>query len=169
MKALALERLNQTSPYHVRACSEEGFYEFETVHGVQYSVGFMEDEELLPDEDSCTLIIANTNHQKSPRDRMVRDTILMIVEEFFVENAYTLLYICETGDGKQSMRGRLFSFWFASSAHQSRYTFLSTYIVDMDGVVNFAAMIIRNDNPRLVQVVAKFTEITQLLSDKPDR
>lgn len=55
MKALALERLNQTSPYHVRACSEEGFYEFETVHGVQYSVGFMEDEELLPDEDSCTL------------------------------------------------------------------------------------------------------------------
>ena len=39
----------------------------------------------------------------------------------------------------------------------------------MDGVVNFAAMIIRNDNPRLVQVVAKFTEITQLLSDKPDR
>ena len=124
--------INERAPYNVLKSSEDGFYEFETNHGVQYSIGFMEDEDLLPDEDSCTLVIANINHQKSPRDKLVRDTIMIIVEEFFNQNAYTLLYICETGDGKQSMRGRLFSYLFASSPHQSYFTFLSTSIVDMD-------------------------------------
>lgn len=167
MNALQISRVNQNAPYRVEEGEDFGFYQFETLYGVHYSVGFLEDEDLLPDEDSCTLIIANVNNHKSPSDKKVRDTIMALIEEFFNANTYTLLYICETGDGKQMMRGRLFSSWFASYKHQSQFTFLSTSITDMDGIVYFAAMIVRNDNPRLTQVVMKFTETIQLLSDKP--
>lgn len=52
--------------------------------------------------------IININNKRSPRDHNVRDTIIAIVENFFQENQDVMLYICETGDGKQSMRRRLF-------------------------------------------------------------
>ena len=68
---------------------------------------------------------------------------------------------------KQAFQQTFSSLCNASYKHQSQFTFLSTSITDMDGIVNFAAMIVRNDNPRLTQVVMKFTETIQLLSDKP--
>lgn len=75
---------------------------YNTTHDVYYSVGFMEDD-LLMQEDAYQLIIANVNHLLSPRDAKVRDTVIGIVDEFFRVNNTTLLYICETGDSKQSM------------------------------------------------------------------
>ena len=52
--------------------------------------------------------ISNPQGTKSPRDQKVRNTILAIIEEFFNKNKAALLYICETGDGMQKMRSRLF-------------------------------------------------------------
>ena len=63
---------------------------------------------IFKQEDAYQLIIANVNHRSSPRDAKVRDTVIGIVDEFFRKNNTTLLYICETGDSKQSMRSRLF-------------------------------------------------------------
>jgi hypothetical protein len=40
--------------------------------------------------------------------------------------------------------------------------------VDTEGVDNSAAMIIRKDNPNIVAMVAEFTEVTQLLRQKPE-
>lgn len=94
MKDLSLQNINKTAPYHVEAASKEGFFEFFTVHGVHYSIGFMDDNHtLLQSQDAYQLIIANVNHRKSPSDIKVRDTILQIVDEFFAVNNSTLLYI----------------------------------------------------------------------------
>lgn len=45
---------------------------------------------------------------------------------------------------------------------------LTSSIVDEDGVVNFATLILRNDNPLLAEIVAEFSESVQLLSQKPE-
>lgn len=137
MNALSLEIINAVVPYHVKESVEEGFYEFFTIHDVHCSIGFVEDD-ILMKEDAYQLIIANVNHRASPRDAKVRDTVLAIVDEFFRVNNTTLLYICETGDGKQSMRNRLFQYWFASYSHKALFTMLSASIVDADGVVNYS-------------------------------
>lgn len=42
------------------------------------------------------------------------------------------------------------------------------WVVDADGVVNYATMILRNDNPRFAQVVEEYTQSIQLLSQKPE-
>lgn len=41
-------------------------------------------------------------------------------------------------------------------------------IRDTDGVQNYAAIIVRLDNPKLKSIVAEFTETVQILSQKPD-
>ena len=164
---LSLKRINENSSYPVETTGEDGFYQFFTDGGVHYSVGFMEDDILLS-QNSYQLIIANINNHKSPRDHKVRDTIIAIVDEFFRSNNSTLLYICETGDSKQSMRSRLFEYWFSTYNRKALFTMISSSIVDEEGVVNFATIILRNDNPNLSEIIAEFTESIQLLSQKPE-
>ena len=46
--------------------------------------------------------------------------------------------------------------------------FMSADIRDADGIQNYAAIIIRLDNPNLKSIVAEFTETIQKLSQKPE-
>ena len=140
---LSLERINSgETPYQVEPTEQNGFYQFFTDGGVHYSVGFMEDDVLLS-KNSYQLIIANINNHKSPRDRKVRDTIVSIVDEFF-------------------------RYWFSTYNRKALFTMISSSIVDAEGVVNFATIILRNDNPELSEIIVEFTESIQLLSQKPE-
>lgn len=123
---------------------------------------------LLLSRESFQLIIANINNHKSPRDRKVRDTIIAIIDEFFHVNNSTLLYICETGDNKQRMRSRLFEYWFSTYNRKSLFGTLSFSIMDNEGVINFASIILRNDNPFLAEIITEFAESIQALSQKPE-
>lgn len=167
IEALSLACINQTSSYRVETTEKDGFYQFFTDGGVHYFVGFMEDDILFAN-NSFQLIIANLNNHKSPRDHKVRDTIVSIVDEFFNRNNSTLLYICETGDDKQRMRSRLFEYWFSTYNRKALFTMMSSSIIDADGIVNFATIILRNDNPHLSEIISEFTESIQLLSQKPE-
>jgi hypothetical protein len=42
-----------------------------------------------------------------------------------------------------------------------------TSIVDSEGIMNAAAIIIRNDNPNLREIVNEFTEVSETLRQKP--
>ena len=161
-----LERFNLRSPY--KACTSEngGFYEFTTDYGVIYSVGFMPDDSIIT-RDAYQFIITNVNNRPSPKDEKIKDTIIVLIDEFFSIDDNVLLYICETGDGRQAMRNRLFQYWFSQYGRKDEYTFLASSVVDEDGVVNYATMIIKNCNPRIAEAVSEFTETIRLLSAKP--
>ena len=45
---------------------------------------------------------------------------------------------------------------------------ISSSVMDMDGIINFATLILRNDNPFLSEIVTEFTESIQLLNQKPE-
>lgn len=166
MNSLDLVRINATAPYTVEMGANISSYCFSTVYGVDYAIDFITDD-LLESDESYQLIIANLNNKRSPRDVAVRDTIMSIVEEFFIMNVATVLYICETGDNRQQVRSRLFEYWFSEYKYQHLYTLLSSSVLDDEGTANFATIIIRNDNPRLVNVIHEFTESVHLLNTKP--
>ena len=79
-----------------------------------------------------------------------------------------MLYICETGDNKQRMRSRLFEYWFSTYTRKSQFTTISSSIIDDEGIVNYATIILRNDNPYLSEIISEFTESIQALSQKPE-
>ena len=104
---------------------------------------------------------------KSPRDSKIRLTILSIVKEFFEKNQAGLLYICETGDGMQKMRNRLFKYWFSIYEESDDYYFLPMTIFDEENNENYAALIVWYDNPQFREIVREFTTTINLLNSKP--
>ena len=102
---------------------------------------------------------------RSPRDEKLQKTIVAIVEEFFESNGNNvMLYLCETGDGKQKFRNRLFLGWFNTYAHRDRYVVRSAE-GKMEGIDNFAALFIRLTNPQIDDILEEFNEITSILFD----
>ena len=168
MKELALDRINANSPYLVELDVSTGLFKFVSDFGVSFSVAFEEDE-LLQSGESYQFALTNYEGIKSPRDPKVRDTVMCIVDEFFRKNQAALLYICETGDGMQKMRSRLFSFWFSVYAEHDNFLFLPKIVYDDEQNENYAELIIRRDNPRFNDLVSEFTNTITLLNGKPDQ
>lgn len=165
MNALSIDTINTLSPYKVTQY-EDGIFCFVTDSSVEIFVCFEKDE-ILQIGESYQLGISNPKGIKSPRDSKIRLTIISIVKEFFKKNQAGLLYICETGDGMQKMRNRLFKYWFSIYGENDEFYFLPMTIYDEEENENYAALIIRYDNPLFAQIVREFTTTINLLNSKP--
>ena len=109
---LSLDVINANSEYTVRKDDKEDTLSFVTDNSAEIFISFEKDD-ILQSGLVYQFGISNPKGTKSPRDSKVRNTILAIIEEFFDKNKAALLYICETGDGLQQMRSRLFQYWFS--------------------------------------------------------
>ena len=153
MKELNIVSLNSKSPYsvHMRAVND---YAFNTDFGVTCVVNFMDDYSIW-EEGAYQFIIGNETRQKSPNDPKLRDTIVCIIEAFFEENPDILLYVCETGDGKETMRNRLFLRWLKDYVRKEH--FLVEHVeIEAEGIINFAAIIVQKTNPHLETIIDDF-------------
>ena len=164
---LNIEKINAKAPYKVTSIPGIHFVSFLTDSSVQYAAGFDKDDTTMPVTETYQFSIINGNHKKSPRDPKVRETIIAIIENFFMENQEVMLYICETGDGKQSMRNRLFEYWFNHYSKHWNIMFLTASITDENGILNYAGIVLRNDHPRLKEIVNEFTTTVTLFNEKP--
>lgn len=164
MKALDLAAINLSAPYSVWQKSERD-YLFRTDFGLVYKIGFMDDDTIWP-SGAYQFLIINESNRPSPNDTKLRQTIFCIVEAFFQRNPEILLYLCETGDGKQALRSRLFIRWFKEySSHKDFY--FDTIEMEAEGVENFAAIIVQKSNPRISQIISEFNEVVEELR-KPE-
>ena len=105
----------------------------------------------------------------SPVDMKLRQTIIAIIEEFFEANGNeAMLYITETGDGKQMFRNRLFIRWFNLYSHHDKYI-IRTAEGKMDGQDNFIAIFVCKANPHAQYIIEVFELVTAILFDKLDQ
>ena len=75
-----------------------------------------------------------------------------------------MLYLAETGDGKQKFRNRLFVMWFNTYQKREEYM-LRTAEGKLEGQDNFMTLISRLDNPKLQQAIKEFDETISILFD----
>ena len=165
MNALDLSQINRLSPYKVWSDDGRDYY-VETSRGQIFDIGFMDDYSIWP-AGAYQFTISNQSHQPSPLDQKLRETILLIIEAFFAANPDILLYICETGDGRQAFRSRLFIRWFNTYSNRDAYV-MQTAEVQEGKTKNFAALIVQKSNPRLTEILAEFDETISILTNKPD-
>lgn len=165
MNPLDLTRIYRFAPYKV--WTENGRdYNIETSRGHIFVIGFMDDYSIWP-TGAYQFTINNQSHQPSPLDQKLRDTILLLIEAFFAANPDILLYICETGDGRQAFRSRLFIRWFNTYSRRGEYV-MKTAEVQEGQTKNFAALIVQKSNSRLKEILAEFDETISILTDKPE-
>ena len=163
MKPLDLSRINFLSPYQV--WKDERGYSFKTDYGIFYTVEF-------DPEDSGLEVVAywfnltNNSRKSSPNDTKIRDTVFCIIEDFFRENPEILLYMCESGDGQQAMRARLFLRWF-NQYKQNRGFVIKTAEVKSEKTTDYVALIIQRSHPAFDDIVQLFdSEITMFKQNK---
>ncbi|MBQ7462658.1 MAG: hypothetical protein IJS63_10540 [Bacteroidaceae bacterium] len=165
MILLSLDRINEQAPYYVML-SPKGNYIFETERGIHYSISFEEDTPFGGCE-TYQFIIDKIDRVRSPHDPKVEKTILAIIDEFFAERQNVLLYICDTSDGREANRNRLFLSWFEKHAQPGRFTIRTANAV-VEGQGFYAAIIVENNNPKLTDITEDFERTAQALTaDKP--
>ncbi len=163
MTPLDLTRLNYRSPYMV--WSGERGYCFKTDFGNFYTVEFDPEESGL-DILAYWFNLTNNNHQASPNDPKVRDTIFCIIEEFFRVNPDILLYMCDTANNQQAMRARLFMRWF--NHYDGRRDFvIRTAEVKNESQSDYVALIIQRSHPAFDDIIQLFeSEIDMFKTNK---
>ena len=164
MNTLNLARINELVPYEVWQTSE-GDFNFQTDFGVLYRISFRI-EQTIWNDGAYEFSIINQNRKSSPNDKNVRDTIFIIIEEFFNSNPNILLYQCETGDNRQAMRDRLFLRWFKEYEHSDKY-FVKVSTITAEKVTNYTAMIVEKNNPQLESIIKDFDEFIGFFQNKP--
>lgn len=164
MNTLYLENVNRQAPYRVTTDINYPYlYYFYTDYGLEYEISIKANDTFVP-SGAYTLDIRNKSNQPSPGDQKFRQTLMAIIEEFFRQNNDVMLYVTETKDKKQAFRNRLFVRWFNTYEYRSQYV-IKTAEGKMDGQINFMAIILRKDNPRLQQVFDEFEETVAFLFD----
>ena len=164
MNKLNLGRANLLSPYSIRLEREK--YVFVTDYDIVYSVEF-EPYVGFGQDETYWFILSNQSHKPSPNDPKLRATVICIIEEFFRVNEKVLLYICDTANGLQAMRSRLFLRWFNGYAQKQKYD-VRTAMIEDEGVENYVSLIIRLSHPNYVEIIQYFEETINLFkSNKP--
>ena len=165
MIPLDLAYINRLAPYKV--WTENGRdYLVETNYDLLFKIGFMDDYSIWQ-SGAYQFYINNESPRPSPNDEKLKATVFRIIEAFFAANPDILLYICETGDGRQALRSRLFVRWFNSYAGRDAFV-MKTAEVQEGKTRNFAALIVLKSNPRLNEILAEFDETISILTDKPE-
>lgn len=164
MIELSLPNINSFSPYKV-SMTEEGSYVFQTIKGIHYSVSFEEDN-AIGGCPTYQLILTKVEHVRSGYDPNVEPSILAIIDEFFHSYLNVLLYICDTSDGREGNRNRLFLKWFEKHADPNRFT-IRTVNTTVDDKVLYIAIIVENRNPLFAEIKAQIDKDTEVLAQKP--
>ena len=165
MNQLSLDSINEHDVYYVML-SPRGSYIFETGKGIHYTISF-EEESPFGGCDTYQFVVEKRERVRSAHDPKVEQTILAIVNQFFLENLDVLLYICDDSDGREANRNRLFLTWFKNHAAPDRFT-IRTANATVEGKGFYAAIIVENRNPLLENVIADFEMTAEVLTaDKP--
>lgn len=117
------------------------------------------------DENAFQFFILESQGKHSVKDPLVRETIWVILETFFLENNPVILYICDMSDGKQAIRNRLFSMWYYEYEQQESFTFLSTK-VEVESTDYYASVLVKNSNPQLEDIKVAFNSFIENMKEK---
>ena len=153
MNSIPVEKINLRAPYRVRQV-DDGVFAFTTKHGISYTASFLADVSFY-DEGVYQFFLTKTSSKKGRKDDDISETVRVIIEEFFAQEEVVMLYICDTADGRQASRDRLFRAWFYSFEESDSYT-LHTEGMMIDNVRYLSSILLRQDHPLYMNVLGAF-------------
>lgn len=159
-----LKRLLEAAPYELTLVGD-GFV-FVTSQGTHYRVSFGKEDMILGGCLVYQLILQRAENNVGGYDPNIEKTVLAIIDEFFRANSHVLLYICDTSDGKEDGRNRLFLRWFDRHVEPGRFTIRTAHAIVEEETI-YAAIIVDNKNPQKDQIIADFDQEAALLTQKP--
>ena len=161
---LNLSKMNNSSPYHVGKV-KDGVYVFQTDTGIIYSILFKPDMDIAGCP-SYQFVIDRQSNNKVSHSKWVKDTIISIILGFFENNNDILLYICDTDDGREANRNRLFIKWFTEAADKSLFTIKLAHC-KVEHITFYGAIVLMKTHHQYDKILKEFEMMTENLSAKP--
>ena len=156
----SLKRILDHAPYDLLLSGSD--FMFQTDLGIHYIVSFSKEDIVLGGCDTYQLIIRKIEEARSPHDSKVEATILAIIKEFFQSNFEVLLYLCDTSDGREAPRNRLFITWFDRYIDKYSFTIREAHAqVEVEGL--FIFILVDKRNPNVKAIIADFDENASIL------
>ncbi len=165
MIKFSLKHILEQSPYELTLSGDE--FMFQTDLGIHYSISFSKEDIVLGGCATYQLIIRKIEEVKSQHDPKVEATILSIIREFFRSNLEVMLYLCDTSDGREEYRNRLFLSWFEKYAQKNQFTICQAH-TEIEGEGLFFCIVVENRNPKLKAITEDFEDKAAMLTgEKP--
>jgi len=154
---------------------------FQTNTGTEYRVYFYPISEYFESLDPSTLLyhygyffgftkMAPNEQKKEPLDFRVRNTIIVIINEFFEEKGIdkVLIFHCDDGDGKKSKRSICFDTWYELCETKTCFKKYDEIIIVTDDKGNkldtdYMSLIIECDNPNVEPFLKEFQYLKERL------
>lgn len=165
MNKLSIQNINHNSPYKVWGTARDNEYSFISDKGVLYGVNFSEEMEIAGIM-ACQFSFARINDMQGGFDENIRKTLMAIICEFFNANNDIMIYICDTSDGRESMRSRLFIHWFEEAEAKDRFE-IRTASAIVEGQGFYTAIIVEKTHPQLKEIIEDYMYTAEILTDKP--
>ena len=155
---LSAEKINLRAPYRVTQV-DDAILGFTTKYGICYSAGFVHDVSIY-ENGVYQFFLINTSGKIGPKDDCIYDTIRVIIEEFFALDEVVMLYICDTTDGRQASRDRLFRAWFYTYVDSASFMMFSKTMT-IDKVHYFSSILMRQNHPLQTEIINSFINFTE--------
>jgi hypothetical protein len=106
-------------------------------------------------------VFHNPTLENPPFDKRTSKTISDIFEDFYQKFSSTVtIYICDSSDGRQMARNRKFTIWF-EEFQNAEYLKVDAILIDSTKNRFPISLILRRNNPHLVQIFEEFETITR--------
>lgn len=139
-------------------------YGFSTVYGLGYEISFVPSSYLFEAYPQIEVevfemvisIVYQPTGEKMSSDPIVSPTIFAIFEDFFLPHSQAIVYICDSSDGRESVRHRKFSGWFYSQTqHTDILTKLDRGITDGSQKI-YISLIMSRLHPQFKEIAEIF-------------
>ncbi len=146
--------------------TQENSYIFETDNQVFYELAFKLFDYFFTDTRyshkayEFRIDVLWTSLEKLPaQDPRIKPTVAAIIHDFFTQTTKPIvLYVCESSDGKQAARSRLFMVWFIEYQTPDIFKF-DVVLRDKKGEDIPISMLIQSNNPHLGSITEEFRKV----------
>ncbi len=160
------ERSNFQLPYNFTR-NEDLVYSFVTDGGIKYIALFIPsgcyDENL---ENTYNFNFEPEDPKnKNIHDPRIKETIISLIEQFFISNINSVICVCDSIDGRELCRRRLFDKWRKEYSHRLKHIHKEDIEKEGNYYTLCASLLIHRDNPNIEKTIKSFIELTDLLID----
>ncbi|MFC4677227.1 DUF6169 family protein, partial [Dysgonomonas termitidis] len=140
-------------------------YSFITVSGIEYTAYFICCSNY--DKSLENTFMFNFEHKgeraAKTSDPRIRETILCIIELFFQNNRNSMIYICDSLDGRELCRKRLFDIWGNECRDRFRHIHKEELHEEGEYYTLCSSLLVHVENPDMEQVIQSFVRLKEML------
>jgi len=171
-----IKELELVCLYKVTLDTTSGIYSFTTKNNISYDVIFNDAVEYFQGTTTYgnlsniySLILEKRTDVIEPLDREVQNTVDAILQHFFEDTSNSLLYICQTKDGKGLKRFNKFNKWYDDSLYNVNLEKKDELLYESNGTINYTSLIYHTENPFKDSLENAHTETIKVLKAEKNK